>query len=107
MDTTPTPVTTGKDRKGLAIAGFVVALASLLFSFIPCIGGYALFGAIIGTILSFMSRKSSNRGLAVAGIVCGIIGIIGALFQFHVASATADALNEAAESFETMDFDDL
>ena len=60
---------------GLAIAGFCVSIASLFINF---------FGAVaaIGLVLSCIARSQINqtgaggKGLATAGIVLGIIGII-------------------------------
>lgn len=57
--------------EGLAIAGFVVALAGWL---IPSLaGGVICF--IVGTILSALGLKSERRGLAIAGLVLGILGL--------------------------------
>lgn len=63
-----------KPANGLAIAGFVVSLVSLV-----CCGG--IFG-IIGLILSVVGSSKakelngSGQGLAVAGIVLGIISML-------------------------------
>lgn len=60
---------------GLSIAGFVVSCCSML------IGLYGVVG-LVGLILSAVGRsqaknEGSKTGLATAGIVLGIIGIIG------------------------------
>lgn len=60
---------------GLSIAGFVVSCCSML------IGLYGVTG-LVGLILSAVGRLQAARdggktGLATAGIVLGIIGIIG------------------------------
>ena len=60
---------------GLSIAGFVVSCCSML------IGLYGVTG-LVGLILSAVGRSQAARdggktGLATAGIVLGIIGIIG------------------------------
>ena len=61
-------------NNGLAIAGFVVGLVSIFLNFY-CITG------IVGLILSILGLKKSketgkSKSLAIAGIVCSIIGII-------------------------------
>lgn len=61
---------------GLSIAGFVVSCCSLL------IGLYGVTG-LIGLILSAIGRSqavnSGNKtGMATAGIVLGIVGMVGA-----------------------------
>lgn len=60
---------------GLSIAGFVVSCCSML------IGLYGVTG-LVGLILSAVGRSQAvnngdKTGLATAGIVLGIIGIIG------------------------------
>ena len=60
---------------GLSIAGFVVSCCSML------IGLYGVTG-LVGLILSAIGRSQAvnngeKAGLATAGIVLGIIGIIG------------------------------
>lgn len=60
---------------GLSIAGFVVSCCSML------IGLYGVTG-LVGLILSAVGRSQAvnnggKTGLATAGIVLGIIGIVG------------------------------
>lgn len=65
-----------KDKPGLAIGGFVVAIVALLTFFV----GFAtywswLFGlilSIVGVVLSALGIKSSKKGLAIAGLVSSI-----------------------------------
>ncbi len=65
---------------GLAIAGFVVSIASLFINFFGLVGG-------VGLALSAIAKSQINRdggggsGLATAGIVIGIIGVVYGLFQ--------------------------
>lgn len=62
-------------HNGLSIAGFVVSCCSML------IGLYGITG-LVGLILSAVGRSQAvqngnKTGLATAGIVLGVIGIIG------------------------------
>ncbi len=62
-------------HNGLSIAGFVVSCCSML------IGLYGITG-LVGVILSAVGRSQAvqngnKTGLATAGIVLGVIGIIG------------------------------
>lgn len=69
-----------KDKPGLAIGGFVVAIVALLTFFV----GFAtywswLFGlilSIVGVVLSALGIKSSKKGLAIAGLVISIICLV-------------------------------
>jgi len=67
----------GKQYGGLAIAGMVIGIVSLFIWWIPFIG---LVLTIVGLILSGFGMKSDNRGMAIAGLVTNILGLIGSLF---------------------------
>lgn len=66
---------------GLGIAGFVTGLLGLLLCWVPWLGillagvGIVLSGAGIST----GKKKGASIGLAVAGLVCGIIALIPAI----------------------------
>ena len=54
------------DKKGMALASFILGLVSIITWFIP------LFGApttIIGLILGILGLKSSRKKMAIAGII--------------------------------------
>ena len=65
---------------GLAIAGFVVSLASLLINFAGIVG-------LVGTILSAVgltqvnSKGEKGKGMAIAGLVIGIISILYGIYS--------------------------
>lgn len=62
-----------KQTNVLAIVGMVLGIISILAG---CCGWYSLILAIPGLICSILSRKQSKTGMAVAGIVCSIVGIV-------------------------------
>lgn len=68
------PIPTAQpDRKGLAIASLVLGLLSLFsFCLVFCAGPLGLAGIITG----IAGLKSSQRGLAIAGIVLSGLGLI-------------------------------
>ena len=57
-----------KDKKGFAIAGFVLGIVS----FIP----YLEWLGILGIIFSVMGMKSEKKGFAIAGLVISIISLL-------------------------------
>ena len=71
---------------GLAIAGFCVSIASLFIN---------LFGVVsaVGLVLSCVARSqikqtgAGGKGMATAGIVIGIIGIIWAVISIGILAA--------------------
>jgi len=80
----PPPAAEQPGPPGLAIAGFVCGVVGLVLSaIVVCffIGGPV---AIVGVVLSAIGFRQANergakRGLAIAGLVCGIIGVLIAL----------------------------
>lgn len=76
---------------GLGIAGFVTGLAGLLFCWVPVFG---LILAGCGVVLSAVgmsqsTRTGANKGLAIAGLVLGIVALIPALFFLVALAAVA------------------
>ncbi len=61
---------------GMAIASLVLGILSI----IPfCIWFVAIPLGIMALIFGFLGNKGSSKGIAVGGIVCGIVGIVIAL----------------------------
>lgn len=58
---------------GVGTAGFILALISLIFSWLPGVGWFVWF---LGLLLSFIGMFSRPRGLAVAGFLISIIDVI-------------------------------
>ncbi len=63
-----------KKSNGLAIAGMVLGIISIIGACCSPIVGVAL--AIGGLVCSIMSKKQGPSGMATAGLVCSIIGIV-------------------------------
>ncbi len=82
---------------GLAIAGLVVGIGSLVFCWIPFLGFLA---AIIGIILSAMGRRAvSRRTIAIVGFVLSIIAlVIGLIWSALFFAGIIAAINSASSS---------
>jgi hypothetical protein len=63
----PTPEA---DRSGLAIASMVLGIVGVVLF---CIWYISLPSAILALIFGSISRQSKNRGMAITGIVLGIV----------------------------------
>lgn len=67
---------------GLGVAGFVLGVVGLVFSFIPLIGIVAWPLVILGVIFSAVgfartrSGAATNTGLSIAGLVMSIVGLV-------------------------------
>ncbi len=62
-----------KKSNGLGTAGFILALIALFFGWIPVLGWIVW---VLGLIFSFIGIFKRPRGLAVAGLIISLIGII-------------------------------
>ena len=58
---------------GLGIAGFILALIGLFFSWVPVFGWVVWF---LGLIFSFIGLFKKPRGLAIAGFIISLIDLI-------------------------------
>ena len=74
--------------KTFAIIALVLGIIALLFSFIPCLGMYAIFPGVIGLALGVVAllqagKINAPKGMAIAGIVCATLGSAVAGFQYY------------------------
>jgi hypothetical protein len=82
-------------QNGLGVAGFVLGIVGLVFSFIPIVGIIAWPMVILGVVLSGVGLskakrgEANNLGLAVAGLVTSAIGLILCIAWVAAAGAAA------------------
>lgn len=103
MEETSTKSTAGK---GLGIAGLVLGILAAVLSFVPCLGMYAFIPGIIGLVLSIVSFVQANKagaakGMAIAGIVCSLVGCAIAGYQYSQISAGMEKLKDGLENLDT------
>lgn len=58
---------------GIGTAGFIFALISAIFSWVPGVGWFIWF---LGALFSFIGLFKSPRGIAIAGFILSIIDVI-------------------------------
>lgn len=68
-----TVVVQGNTSNGLGTAGFILALLSLVFCWVPWVN---IILWLLGLIFSFVGLFISPRGFAIAGFILSFIGII-------------------------------
>lgn len=79
-----------KSTNGLAIAGFVVSLCSLLINFGGIVG---LVGTILSAVgLAQVKTKGTGKGLAIAGLIIGIISIVYGIYSIINLTTTLSTL---------------
>jgi hypothetical protein len=91
-------------RNGLATGGFVVALIGAVIALIPFLGIVSWVISPVGLILSAVGlalalRRGVGRGLSIAGVVLGIVGIV--ICSIYAASfaAAVNGTTTAAENY--------
>ena len=77
-----------RKSNGVGVAGFVLALIAVFLGWVPVLGWILWF---LGLILSFVGVFKQPRGLAIAGLVISLIGIILILTVFGALLGAASA----------------
>jgi hypothetical protein len=77
---------------GLGVAGFVIGLISLLIALIPIIGAISWPGSVLAIIFSGVgmnqaTKRHASKGLAIAGLVLGIIALFLAIISVSIISS--------------------
>jgi hypothetical protein len=91
-----------KPSNGLGTAGFVVGTIGLVFSFIPLIGVVAWPLVILGIIFSAVGigkaskGRATNTGLAIAGLVVSIVGLVICILWVAVWNKAVDDVEQEA-----------
>ncbi|MCW2598930.1 MAG: hypothetical protein JWM02_759 [Frankiales bacterium] len=71
----------GPTRNGFGVAALVLGIASLVLFWVPALD---VVLAVLAIVFAALGRKraarheATNGGMAIAGLVCGILGLIGA-----------------------------
>lgn len=86
-----------KERKGFCIAAMVLGIVALVFL---CVWYISIPCAILAVIFGILGIKTANKGMAIAGLVTGSIGLvlwvlcIILIFVFGFAIGFSGALDE-------------
>jgi len=92
----------------LAIVGLVLSIFAFLFSFIPCVGFYAigpsiLAGAFCGFAFHGLREENKSTGVALAGIIIVVLTIVISLLQYYVFQEVFEVKNEIEESINSVE----
>jgi hypothetical protein len=80
-----------KDRKGMALAAMVLGIVGIPLT---CCAYLSVIPGILGVIFGILGIKSSKKGMAIAGIICGAIAIVaGIAMTFLSFAILADPTN--------------
>lgn len=83
----------------MGIASMVLGIVGLVISFIPCLGTYGIFltvpGLVLGAVAIAKASKNggAGKGVAIAGLVCSIIGSVIAGWQWYAINKASKELS--------------
>ena len=95
--------------KTFGIISLVLGILAFLFSFIPCLGMYAIFpgilGLIMGVVAFIMAGKvpGASKGLIIAGVVLSILGTGVAAWQYSKLKDNLDNLSKELKDIKVKD----
>jgi hypothetical protein len=98
-------------RNGLGTAGFVLGLIGLLISFLPIVGVVAWPLVILGLVFSLIgfsrgrSGRATNKGLALAGVILSVIGLVVCILWVAVFGKAASDVSKQANEVATISYD--
>lgn len=93
-----------KEKKGFCIASMVLGIVALVFF---CIWYISIPCGILAVIFGILGIKTINKGMAIAGLITGSIGlvistlILIALFMFGFAIGISETLDDAGYSYNS------
>jgi hypothetical protein len=93
-------------KSGLGIAGFVIGIIAIIFSFIPIVNNIAFFIGIIAAIFGIIGAIThKSKGLSIAGAILGVLAVVITLALQSMWSKALDnaseQLNEVMESADS------
>lgn len=85
--------------KPFGIIGLVIAIFSMLFSFIPCVGFYAVIPSILSIIFCliaflYLKQNNQNKSVPLAGMIIGVIALAVGIFQYFNYKSVFDEKKE-------------
>lgn len=98
--------------KPFGIIGLVLAIFSMLFSLIPCIGFYAIVPGFISVIFCFISysylkHKNESVAIPLSGLIIGVVAVSIAIYQYYTYQAVFDKKTEIERSIKKMEHEIL
>jgi hypothetical protein len=100
------PVPEAKRGNGLGVAAMVVGIVSIVLSIIPIVGMMAFFLGAIAVILGVIAvlLKNRKKGMAITGIILGVVSLIVAGIVTALVAAAAQAVDESLNAEHTVEY---
>lgn len=85
--------------KSFGIISLILGILAFLFSFIPCLGIYAVFPGILGIVfgvigLILANKVNGAKGMVIAGVVLSILGTAVASWQYKKINSAVKELDK-------------
>lgn len=89
----------------MAVAALVLGIVSVVISFIPFCGTWAIIPAIVGLVLGIIDLvkkkgTSEPKGKSIAGVVCSGIAVVIIAVWWMIAGSAAKKLEKELESVD-------
>ena len=78
----------------LGLVGLILGIIAALLSFVPCVGMWAVVPGFIGIIMSAIGLKHVKKGMAIAGLICSLVGTSIGVWQWYKLNQFSNELNE-------------
>ena len=90
----------------MGIAALILGILGVLLSWIPFVGWLGVVMALVAIILGFLTLKKGKKGLGIASLVLGVIGLGSGLYvQINTLMVTSDALDAFGDPALQMQID--
>lgn len=84
----------------LGLVGLILGIIAAVIAWIPCLGVYAFFPGVVGLILSAIGLRHVKKGIAIAGLICSVVGTGIASYQWYVLNKAGEQLNKELQKIE-------
>ena len=84
----------------LGLVGLILGIIAAVVAWVPCLGVYAFFPGIVGVVLSAIGLKHVKKGIAIAGLICSLIGSSVAGYQCYILKQAGEQLNKDLQQIE-------
>ena len=78
----------------LGLVGLILGIIAALLSFVPCVGMWAIVPGFIGIIMSAIGLKHVKKGMAIAGLICSLVGTSIGVYWYYTLNQLSKELNE-------------
>jgi hypothetical protein len=93
-------VRSGAPKNGIGLAALIVGIVSLLLAWVPFLGLIGIVAVVLGIIglRRVKARVATNKGMALAGLILGILAVLAGIFWIVAAVFFAGTFGDTIEN---------